>query len=408
MVLGLTRTRSSVEAQRCRIMAWKPSNRAAQNIPDALQQRPSPISALNALYCILPAIASILDDSGFNIRFSVILYDIPIWTSEIFMPPHAALLAFYRGGRSAQWNAQCALNMCNGTQQLNDACCKQRNPECYFCIDSGKPGAPLLILLLQTCLYMIFVLLAQHGYLNQWRDKLVNMKYVRPQKHYNDKMVLAEESYVSKNIALSQAQATDAMLIGDVHKNYVSIGCGHVKKCNAVKGVSFSVKRGECFGVLGVNGAGKSSTFRTITSEDHATRGQVFANRHCLTLCHRQQYLLSLGYCRQFFGLDLFLSGWDNLALLLKLRGWSGDTITKEVDIWIKAVGLERYAKERVCFYNRDCKRRLAAAAALAQGAPVTLLDEPTAGVDATTRRYVWRALRRGQALGRTIIMTSH
>lgn len=70
--------------------------------------------------------------------------------------------------------------------------------------------------------------------------------------------------------------------------------------------------------------------------------------------------------------------------------------------------GLEQYAKEYVCYYSGGCKRRLAAAAALAQGASVTLLDEPTAGIDISARKRVWCAISRGLAQGRAVVMTSH
>lgn len=69
--------------------------------------------------------------------------------------------------------------------------------------------------------------------------------------------------------------------------------------------------------------------------------------------------------------------------------------------------GLERYAKERVCCYSVGCKRRLAAAVALAQSTSVTLLDDPTAGIDVAARRHLWFALKTGLAQGHTIVITS-
>ncbi|XP_026331649.1 ATP-binding cassette sub-family A member 3-like [Hyposmocoma kahamanoa] len=318
-------------------------------------------------------------------------------------------MAFYTGGSSALSNAKCAMNLCNPAQPSNATCCKHKNPSCYFCFGRDKPGSSMLILLVQTFIYMFLVLLTQHGYLKQWWNKLLNLRYVRPLKRCNDEMVRAEEVYVSNAAALPvAAQATNALLVKDVHENYVSLESCRIKNCNAVKGVSFSIKKGECFGVLGVNGAGKSSTFRTITGENLATLGRVVANGNFLTLCHRQRYFQAIAYCPQFYGLDEFLTGWDNLALLLRLRGFSRDDVYNEVETWIKVVGLERYAKERVNSYSGGCKRRLAAAAALAQGAPVTLLDEPTAGVDVSARRRVWSVLRRGLAQDRAIIITSH
>ncbi|XP_026320682.1 ATP-binding cassette sub-family A member 1-like [Hyposmocoma kahamanoa] len=359
---------------------------------------------------LLPATVTIINDSGPKSEMGVWLIMISI--SKVFIPPHAALLALYNGGKSAEINAQCdtVVHLCK-TQMIARSelknCCDQNSPGCYFCFGTDRPGEQMLILLAQAVMYMMLVIFAQHGYLNLLRDKVTNLKYSKPQKHYTDEKVIKEATYVNKSIAQPVAQIPDAMLVDDVHKNYASFRCFRLRSCNAVKGVSFSVRKGECFGLLGVNGAGKSSTFRIITGEHCATQGQVFANGHFLRR-PRQQYLQSLGYCPQFFGLDEFMTGRDNLVLLLKLRGLSGDDMDKEVKSWIEVVGLGRYANVYVANYSGGCKRRLAAAAALAQGAPVTLLDEPTAGVDVSARRRVWSALRRGQAQGRAVIITSH
>ncbi|KAJ2948257.1 hypothetical protein O0L34_g7487 [Tuta absoluta] len=237
-------------------------------------------------------------------------------------------------------------------------------------------------------------------------DRLVNFNYRPAPNRYNDDMVRAEKTYVNKGIELPPKQIGDAMLVNDVHKNYFSL-LRPRSPVNAVKGVSFSVKKGECFGLLGVNGAGKSTTFKMISGEECPTRGGVFANGHHLKW-PRSQYLQSLGYCPQFFGLDEFLTGQENLSLLLTLRGLEEKDVQSETDSWIEVVGLERYRNTLVEGYSGGCMRRLATAAALSSGAPVTLLDEPTSGVDVSARRRVWVALRKGLRQNRAVIITSH
>ncbi|CAH2207507.1 jg20929, partial [Pararge aegeria aegeria] len=95
--------------------------------------------------------------------------------------------------------------------------------------------------------------------------------------------------------------------------------------------------RGECFGLLGVNGAGKSSTFKMLTGVECTTRGAIFANGNFMSRTSGK-YLQSLGYCPQFFGLDEFLSGHDNLTLLLTLRGLAPDDVEAEAKTWIEIV----------------------------------------------------------------------
>ncbi|KAL4707180.1 hypothetical protein ACJJTC_013449 [Scirpophaga incertulas] len=92
-------------------------------------------------------------------------------------------------------------------------------------------------------------------------------------------MVRAERAYVTHAIALPKKQIQDAMLVSDLHKSYFKlIG----PSCHAVRGIDFSIKKGECFGLLGVNGAGKSTTFKMLTGDEVPTRGTVHSNGHFL------------------------------------------------------------------------------------------------------------------------------
>nr|XP_049700738.1 phospholipid-transporting ATPase ABCA3 isoform X1 [Helicoverpa armigera] len=282
-------------------------------------------------------------------------------------------------------------------------CCAGEKPRCYLCIDDYSPGEEIIILFVQFTITMAMVILTQRGIFNGVRDKLVNARYVPPPVPQEDEMVRAEKAYVSKAITLPTKQIPDAMLVNDLHKNYV----GFLKKCNAVKGVSFSVKKGECFGLLGVNGAGKSTTFKMLTAEICPTRGNIFGNGYHLKRGN-SQYLQTLGYCPQFFGLDMFQTGEDNLRLMLTLRGFDKQLVEEEVKTWIHIVGLEKYAKRRVTSYSGGCVRRLGAAAALCTRSSLALLDEPSAGVDVAARRRLWAAIRRALHHKRALIITSH
>ncbi|CAH2089838.1 unnamed protein product [Euphydryas editha] len=273
----------------------------------------------------------------------------------------------------------------------------------YFSISDKTPGVIMLVLLAQFFVYMTIVILTQYGVFNALFDRVLNMNYRAPSRADADETVRAERAYVEKTIALPKKQIQDAMLVNDLHKKYWRI---FGKPCNAVQGVSFSVKKGECFGLLGVNGAGKSSTFKMMTGIEWPTRGSLFANGHFMSR-FSTDYLQSLGYCPQFSGLDAFLTGYDNLKLLLTLRGLKPEDVESEVKAWIETVGLEKYARRPVSGYSGGCARRLAAAAALSRGGAVTLLDEPTAGVDVAARRRVWAALRRARP-HRAVVVTSH
>ncbi|KAJ8718121.1 hypothetical protein PYW07_006051 [Mythimna separata] len=357
--------------------------------------------------CITAFIQSgveMFDDARSGWFFVILLF-------EYIAPPHTMALAVYRCGNVARLNAWCAATKqyCPDVfvhEQGFDAtkCCAGKKPRCYFCIDKFSPGKDMIIMLVQFLLLMPMVFLTQRGVFNGLVDKVMNMRYKTSEPEKKDEMVQAEKDYVSKTIKMPVKQIPDAMLVDDVHKNYPQF-CR--KNVNAIKGVSFSVKKGECFGLLGTNGAGKSTCFKIMTTEETATRGNIFGNGYHLRRGN-SQYLQTLGYCPQFFGLDMFQTGEENLAMILTLRGFDRARVKEEVKNWIHIVGLEKYATRRVSGYSGGCVRRLGAAASLCGGSELSLLDEPTAGVDVAARRRLWTALRKALKQQRSIIITSH
>ncbi|XP_063831033.1 phospholipid-transporting ATPase ABCA3-like [Ostrinia nubilalis] len=333
--------------------------------------------------------------------------------SSAVAPPHTLVSAVLDSIFTARHNTLCNLNRdkCPVLPVAEsdfdiDACCTSdpnTNAFCYFCLDEGAPGKWLFYMFGQIVILMTLVFLTQRGLFKRMWDAALNARYAPPAPRFNDEVVRAERAYVEKAIELPDRQIADALLASDIHKRYR----GLCSSCNAVKGVSFSVKKGECFGLLGVNGAGKSSMFQVLTGEQWPTRGRIFANGQRMD-GYSAQYLRGLGYCPQFSGLDEFLTGRQNLNLLLALRGLCAGDAAAEALAWINVVGLQKYIDRKVIGYSGGCVRRLAAAAALCNGAPLTLLDEPTSGVDVSARRRVWAALRRGLKNQRSIIITSH
>ncbi|CAH0590016.1 unnamed protein product [Chrysodeixis includens] len=353
----------------------------------------------------MKAAQDILDNEPHGITY------ILLTMCEYVAPPHTMVTAAMRCANVGRLNAWCELarQQCpnvfinqNGFDA--DKCCETGKARCYFCIDQYSPAQLIIVLIVQFFAMMTMVMLTERGVFNGLVDKLLNVNYRASDEPRVDDMVRAEKAYVSKAITLPSKQIPDAMLVDDLHKCYVPL---LQPRCNAVKGVSFSVKKGECFGLLGVNGAGKSTTFKMLTAEESATRGNIYGNGYHLKRGNAK-YLQTLGYCPQFFGLDMFQTGEENLALVLTLRGFDQQRVRHEVNSWIQIVGLEKYAKRRVEAYSGGCVRRLGAAAALCGSAELVLLDEPSAGVDVAARRRLWAALRRALRHQRAVIITSH
>ncbi|XP_059481121.1 phospholipid-transporting ATPase ABCA1-like isoform X2 [Neocloeon triangulifer] len=175
----------------------------------------------------------------------------------------------------------------------------------------------------------------------------------------------------------------------------------------AVRSVSFRVDRGECFGLLGVNGAGKSTTFRMLTGSAPPTEGDALLGGSRLKM-NRRNFLSGLGYCPQFDAHLGMMTGRETLQLYARLRGVPQGRVDSDVQGWLEALGLNEYANRPTASYSGGNQRKLSAAVALIGEPPVALLDEPTSGVDPIARRQLWQVLDSCQKAGQSIVFTSH
>ncbi|XP_039306572.1 retinal-specific phospholipid-transporting ATPase ABCA4 [Solenopsis invicta] len=178
-------------------------------------------------------------------------------------------------------------------------------------------------------------------------------------------------------------------------------------KLMAVKEISFQVKPRECFGLLGVNGAGKSTTFRILTGEEMSNSGLMYL-RQAEIHSDKTKYLSEMGYCPQTDALIPSLNTFDHLRLFARLRGIPKSNVELEVNKWINRLNLTACMKQPSGTYSGGNKRRLNIAMALIGNPTLVLLDEPTTGVDPAARRSLWNTLQLCQAAGQAIILTSH
>jgi len=170
----------------------------------------------------------------------------------------------------------------------------------------------------------------------------------------------------------------------------------------AVRGVDLQVSYGECFGVLGPNGAGKTTTIEILEGLLPATRGQV----HVLGRRWGEDDF----EIRQRIGVSLqetILSDDLTVAETIRLfRSFYRRAMT--VERAMASVSLQEKATARVNKLSGGQKQRLAVACALVSDPELLFLDEPTTGLDPTSRREVWDIVRQLRADGRTILLTTH
>lgn len=191
------------------------------------------------------------------------------------------------------------------------------------------------------------------------------------------------------------ASGSPAILVQDLAKNF-----GQVR---AVAGISFDVRQGEIFSLLGHNGAGKTTTIRLLTCRLRPTAGQAFVNGlDCARDGARIKPRINLVSQEQ--NLYERMSGRENLTFFASLYG----ATPTRVEELLKAVGLAEVAGRKVKTYSGGMKQRLLVARSLVNEPDVLFLDEPTAGLDPTSAHEVRALIKDLSRAGTTVFLTTH
>ena len=174
----------------------------------------------------------------------------------------------------------------------------------------------------------------------------------------------------------------------------------------AVKDVSFEVKKGEIFGLLGPSGAGKSTTILMLTTLLQITGGQAKILDLDVT---KDDKLVreKIGVALQDTGIDNLLTGRELFFTTARLWGFSKKDSETRTNELLELVGLTEAADRRVKTYSGGMKRRLDLGLSLVNSPEVLFLDEPTTGLDPGSRRVLWDEIKRLRDSGVTIMLTT-
>jgi ABC-type multidrug transport system ATPase subunit len=178
------------------------------------------------------------------------------------------------------------------------------------------------------------------------------------------------------------------------------------KDTKAVDDLSFTVNKGDVYGFLGQNGAGKSTTIRMLLSLIAPTEGDITIFDKKLST-HRSAILRQVGAVIEKPDLYKYLSAYDNLSIFAKMSGIkaSRELLMQQLEM----VGLADRAKGKVETFSQGMKQRLGIAVALVHNPELIILDEPTNGLDpqgiADIRNLI---LRLSREMGKTILISSH
>ena len=176
----------------------------------------------------------------------------------------------------------------------------------------------------------------------------------------------------------------------------------------AVDALSFSVQEGEIFGLLGPNGAGKSTLIRMLTTLIPPTEGTALVNGFDV-IRQQNEVRHCIGVIPQAMTSDLDLSAEENMNIFAKLYGVPRSQRSHIIADLLRAVELEKWARHPVKNLSGGMRRRLEIARGLVHQPKIFFLDEPTTGLDPTSRIAVWEMLVKiKKQRDLTILLTTH
>nr|XP_031293899.1 phospholipid-transporting ATPase ABCA7 isoform X6 [Camelus dromedarius] len=253
-------------------------------------------------------------------------------------------------------------------------------------------GKNLLAMVVQGPIFLLFTLLLQH------RNRLLPQPKLKPLPPLGE-----EDEDVARErerVMLGDTQG-DVLVLRDLTKVYRG------QRTLAVNRLCLGIPPGECFGLLGVNGAGKTSTFRMVTGDTLPSGGEAMLVGHSVTQ-EPAAANRGMGYCPQSDAIFELLTGREHLELFARLRGVPEAQVAQTASLGLERLGLLQYADRPAGTYSSGNKRKLATALALVGDPAVVFLDEPTTGMDPSARRFLWNSVLAVVQEGRSVVLTSH
>lgn len=175
----------------------------------------------------------------------------------------------------------------------------------------------------------------------------------------------------------------------------------------AVDNISFDVKKGEIFGFLGANGAGKTTAMKILCGLSKPTSGEGHVTGYSIN-GEQEKIKCNIGYMSQKFSLYSDLKVWENIKLFGGIYGLKKEVIKEKTDAIICNLGMEEWKNSMVGEIPQGWKQKLAFSIAMIHEPKIVFLDEPTGGVDPETRRKFWEMIYDASEKGITIFVTTH
>lgn len=175
----------------------------------------------------------------------------------------------------------------------------------------------------------------------------------------------------------------------------------------AVDNISFEVERGEIFGFLGANGAGKTTAMRMLCGLSQPTSGSGTVAGYDISR-NSEEVKKHIGYMSQKFALYEDLKVWENMRLYAGIYGVPRREIPEVIDRMLASLGFESEKNTLVKELPLGWKQKLAFSVSIIHRPEIVFLDEPTGGVDPAARRQFWELIYKASEDKITIFVTTH
>ena len=175
----------------------------------------------------------------------------------------------------------------------------------------------------------------------------------------------------------------------------------------AVNAITFEVNKGEIFGFLGANGAGKTTAMKMLIGISKPSSGK--ANVAGFDVYKQAENIKkNIGYMSQKFALYDDLTVKENITFFGGIYGLSRKKIKEKSELLIEELGLEEVKNQLVGSLPLGWKQKLSFSVSLIHDPKIVFLDEPTGGVDPITRRQFWEMIYKASSEGTTVFVTTH
>ena len=281
------------------------------------------------------------------------------------------------------------------TQSMSDF--EERSSE-YDVYSLESTGGDILMLALDILIYGLVLVFLEWIECSPFARKFFLRPAETPPGQYSpDEDVQAEE------LAAATANPQEVQLVlSKLRKVY---GSPFTASTVAVESLSFKVDYGSCFGLLGVNGAGKTSTFQMLTGVHPPSSGLCYLNG-CNIERELDRARQSIGYCPQFDALCEFLTCEEHLKLYAEIKGVHETCVAELVEGLLRDLDILEYREYLAGTLSGGNRRKLSVAIALVGEPTVLFLDEPSAGLDPETKTRMVEALVRVKARCAMVLTT--